>query len=248
MQNRSPGQIFPTTQRSVIEAVAGSDPISREQALERLTAAYWRSAYLHLRLKWCADRESAEDLTQEFFLRALDSDFFAQYDPAQARFRTYLRMALDRLAMNSRRDAQRQKRGGTVEHLSLDFSGAEQMAGAWQEDDRAVDPDQLFHREWIRALFELAVAELRQLALAGGYEVRFTLFSRCDLEPQDPGERPSYRDLATEFDLPVTQVTNHLAWARREFRRLVLAQLRAVSGSDAEFRAEARELFGVDPA
>jgi len=38
-------------------------------------------------------------------------------------------------------------------------------------------------------------------------------------------------------------VTNHLAWARRELRRLVLERLRIVSGSDAEFRDEARELF-----
>jgi len=35
-------------------------------------------------------------------------------------------------------------------------------------------------------------------------------------------DRPSCRALAEEFGLPVTQVTNHLAWARRELRRLVL--------------------------
>ena len=44
----------------------------------------------------------------------------------------------------------------------------------------------------------------------------------------------------------MTQVTNHLAWARRELRRLVLERLPLVSGSDAEFRDEARELFGAD--
>jgi hypothetical protein len=43
----------------------------------------------------------------------------------------------------------------------------------------------------------------------------------------------------------VTQVTNHLAWARRELRRLVLERLRLLAGSDAEFRAEAEDLFGV---
>jgi hypothetical protein len=42
-------------------------------------------------------------------------------------------------------------------------------------------------------------------------------------------------------------VTNHLAWARREFRRVVLERLRELSGSDAEYRTEARELFGMDP-
>jgi len=43
-------------------------------------------------------------------------------------------------------------------------------------------------------------------------------------------------------------VTNHLAFARRELRRLVLERLRAVCASDDEFRLEARELLGVYPA
>ena len=45
----------------------------------------------------------------------------------------------------------------------------------------------------------------------------------------------------------MTQVTNHLAWARRELRRLVLARLAEVTGSDAELRDEAEELFGGSP-
>jgi vacuolar-type H+-ATPase subunit H len=44
-----------------------------------------------------------------------------------------------------------------------------------------------------------------------------------------------------------TQVTNHLAWARREFRRLVLEALEEATGSEEEFRAEARQLLGIDP-
>jgi RNA polymerase sigma factor (sigma-70 family) len=240
-------QIFPTTQRSVIEAVAGTDPGARERALESLIAAYWRPAYLHLRLKWCTDRESAEDLTQEFFARTLTGGFFDKYDPSRARFRTFLRTALDHLAANARRDASRQKRGGGRVHLSLDFEDAEQRMGAWDARDRSLDPDELFHREWIRSLFSLAVSALEGEAERGGHQLRFALFQRCDLEPADPAERPSYKALAAEFNVPVTQVTNHLAWARREFRRLVLEQLRLLSGSEAEFRAEARELFGVDP-
>ena len=54
--------------------------------------------------------------------------------------------------------------------------------------------------------------------------------------------------LAAEFELPVTQVTNHLAWARREFRRIVLDRLREMTGSDEEFREEAKDLLGVGTA
>ncbi|HEY7924248.1 MAG TPA: hypothetical protein VII62_13770, partial [Vicinamibacteria bacterium] len=58
---------------------------------------------------------------------------------------------------------------------------------------------------------------------------------------------PDYATLAREFALPVTQVTNHLAWARRELRRLVLERLRELTASEDEYRAEARGLLGEEP-
>lgn len=242
-----PRRAFPTTQVSVVEAAAGTDPDARRRALDTLVAVYWRPAYLHLRLKWNAGREEAEDLTQEFFARAMGQGFFEKYEPSRARFRTFLRSCLDHLVANTRRDERRLKRGGGAAHLPLDFEGAEQdlaLAAGPGPDD----PDTVFHREWVRSLFTLAVESLRAECVAGGYEIRFRLFARCDLDPVEGQVRPSYRDLGEEFGLPVTQVTNHLAWARREFRRVVLERLRELSGSEAEYRAEARELFGMDPA
>ena len=53
---------------------------------------------------------------------------------------------------------------------------------------------------------------------------------------------------AAEFGIPVTQVTNYLAFARRELRRLVLERLQTLCATDEEFRLEARDFLGVDPA
>ena len=64
------------------------------------------------------------------------------------------------------------------------------------------------------------------------------------------GERKSrltYEHLAREFGLAVTDITNHLAFARREFRRITLATLREMTANEEEFRREARTLLGVDP-
>ncbi len=83
--------------------------------------------------------------------------------------------------------------------------------------------------------------------MRSGKTAPFALFERYDLEGPDAAQRLTYGRLAEEFGLSVTQVTNELAWARREFRRIVLETLREVSGSDAEYRAEARALLGVDP-
>lgn len=237
--------MFPPTRHSVLEAIAGGEPNERQRALEALAEAYWRPLYKYLRLRWGQDAGEAEELTQGFFARALEKGFFAQYDPARARFRTFLRTCLDGYVANERAAARRLKRGGGTAPLPLDFPGVEaEVAGsaAWPE----ADVEELFRREWVRGLFASAVAELEARCREAGREIHFTLFQRYDLDPPPEG-RPTYAALARDLGLPVTQVTNHLAAARREFRRLVLDRLRAATGSDEEFRREARDLLGEPP-
>ena len=80
-----------------------------------------------------------------------------------------------------------------------------------------------------------------------GKSRHFELFERYDLD--DSGlSRPSYTEMAQEFGIAVTDVTNHLAFARREFRRIALEKLREMTCSEAEFRREARVLLGVESA
>jgi RNA polymerase sigma factor (sigma-70 family) len=238
---------FPLTRRSVVRAAASTDPETRRRAFDALVAAYWRPVYKYLRLKWNASGEDAEDLTQGFFARALEKGFFDRFDPSRSRFRTYLRTCLDGFVANERKAARRLKRGGTAEHVSLDFAGAEAELGR-QGPPKSGDMEEYFHREWVRSLFGLAVEALRRRCAEAGKTVPFVLFERYDLEGADAPVRPSYAELAREMGIPETQVTNHLAWARREFRRLVLEALEEATGSEEEFRAEARQLLGVDPA
>jgi hypothetical protein len=71
------------------------------------------------------------------------------------------------------------------------------------------------------------------------------LFELYDLE-QSPGDDVSYAGLAKRFNLPVTGVTNYLAAARREFRRIVLERLREITVTEEEFHEEAKLLLGVE--
>jgi RNA polymerase sigma factor (sigma-70 family) len=237
---------FPATRYSVVREAASSDPEARRRGFEALAAAYWKPVYKYLRLKWHVTREDAEDLTQGFFARALEKAFFDGYDPTRGRFRTWLRVCLDGFAANERKSARRQRRGGGELALSLDFAAAEgelRLAVATESGG----PEECFRREWVRALFADAVVALRERAHAAGKSTALCLFERYDLEGPDSAAKPTYASLAHELGLPVTQVTNHLAWARREFRRLALGQLARQCASDDEFRAEARDLFGVHP-
>ena len=227
---------FPQTHRSVVLAVQSDDADERRRALDTLLRTYWRPVFLHLQNRWRADGPRAEDLTQGFFAVALEKDWLERFDPSKGRFRTFLLACLDAYAANDARAARRLKRAGDTP-LSFDFEIAQPR-----------DPEAEFRREWARSLFALAVAALRERCRGTPREVAFALFERYDVEGVDALRRPTYADLAAEKGLPVTQVTNHLHWARREFRAAVLVTLREITASDAEFRAEARDLLGVDPS
>jgi hypothetical protein len=70
------------------------------------------------------------------------------------------------------------------------------------------------------------------------------VFERYDLHPEGTA-RPSYADVAAELGIAVTDVTNRLSFARREFRRLVLDKLREITATDEEFRSEAFAVLGL---
>jgi RNA polymerase sigma factor (sigma-70 family) len=237
------GAAFPATQYAVVLASSSNDAEVRKQALEAIVAAYWKPIYKYIRIKKGENNEDAKDLTQAFFMRALDKGFFERYDPSKARFRTYLRVCVDGFLSNEWKSAKCSKRGGDREFLSLDIHSAEREVNSQPISD-CMDPDEFFYREWVRSLFSLAVEELRQQCAASDRGVWFALFERYDLEGPDSEHKPTYAQLAEEFGLTVSQVTNYLAHSRRQFRMLVLDGIRASTGSEEEFGAEAQRLLG----
>lgn len=241
MEAKPQGDGFPLTRHSMVAAAQGGDPQERVRALDAITSSYWRPAYKYVRMRWRLEREDAEDFTQDFFARLLEKDFLASYDPAKGKLRTFLRTCIDRLYLNQTRDAHRQKRGNAAAHVSLDFEEAEhELAAAAQTES----PEDYFEKEWVRTLFSLAVERLRIQCQSAGKATQFALFERYDLGDTDA--TPSYAVLAAEFGIAVTDVTNYLAFARREFRRCVLDQLREMTGSEEEFSREALSILGVD--
>jgi RNA polymerase sigma factor (sigma-70 family) len=241
------GDRFPPTRRSVIEAVRSIDAQERERALEALCAAYWKPVYKYIRLRWNRPADAAQDLTQGFFMELLERELLDKFDSNKSRLRTYLRLCVDSFVMNEDKAGRRLKRGGNVLHVALDFPGAEEELGAAVMDPAAIpSPESLedfFEKEWVRSLFALAVEELHELCVAWERERTFHLFEAYDL---DGNEKISYQQLAQEYGIPLTDVTNALAWARREFRRITLERLREICGSEEEFQREARAAFGWD--
>lgn len=241
------GDRFPPTRRSVIEAVRSIDAEERERALEALCAAYWKPVYKYIRLRWNRPVDEAQDLTQGFFVEVLERELLEKFDAKKSRLRTYLRVCVDSFVSNEDKASRRQKRGGNVAHVALDFAAAESELNGTVMDPAAVPSpeslEQFFEKEWVRSLFSLAVEELRELCAARQRERTFYLFEAYDL---DGNGQISYEQLSKEYGIPVTDVTNALSWARREFRRIALEHLRELCGSEEEFQREARAAFGWD--
>lgn len=233
---------FPATRLSVVERMRSGDEATRRVALATIIDGYWKPAYKYLRVKWSLDPDQAADLTQEFFTIALEKDVIEKYDPARARFRTYLRLCLDGFAGNARKAERRLKRGGGVITVPLDFETAE---GEIVSHEPAVeaDVDELFYREWVRALLERSVADLKRQAEESGRPVMFEVFARYDLI-DDAEVRPKYSEIAAALDLTSATVTNHLAAMRKRFRQIVLDRLRELTSSEEEWEAEAARLLG----
>ena len=88
----------------------------------------------------------------------------------------------------------------------------------------------------------MGIESLRSLCAEQNKPIHFALFERLVLAEDDA--KPSYAALAKEHRITVTDVTNYLAYARREFRRNVLVHLRAITATEEEFKSEARALPG----
>jgi RNA polymerase sigma factor (sigma-70 family) len=230
----APGDRFPTTRWSTLVAARSADPGERARALDTLLAAYWKPVFKYIRLRWNRQFEDAQDLTQGFFAGLPERELLATYDPEKSRLRTFLRLCVDSFVMNEDKAARRQKRGGNALHVALDFEAAESELGAGGVDPaRIASPESLevfFEKEWVRSLFGLAEEDLRKLCAAQGKERAYRVFEKYDLEEENA--HASYAQLAQEFGIAVTDVTNALAWARRQFRRVALERLREMCADD----------------
>lgn len=236
-----PNSHFPTTRFSAVKGIRNADVETRRRSWDALFAVYWRPSYKYVRIRWKLDPEQAQDAIQSFFLTAFEKQYLADFDPSIARFRTYLRICIDRYVMKERQASERLKRGGDFEHLSLDFASADselsRVAASAIEQ-----PDQLFDQEWVRSILVLSIHKFKASCSEQEKEVYFKLFEKYDL-----GDDVSltYAQLGEQFALSVETVTNYLAWARRQFRQTVLETIAELTGNEEEYREEVLAVLGI---
>lgn len=224
---------FPGTRSTVIDGLKSEDLEVRQLAWDLLASLYWKPIYTYVRLKWNRSEEDARDLTQSFLTRAFEKSSLEGFDPEKARFRTWLRLQLDRYLANDWKAENREKRGKAVT-----FSWGEAENEIRGIDASELAPDDLLYKRWISSVFELA---LERLEKKSSHSLDCQLFREYDVD----ATVGSYREAAERYGVPETTITNRLAIARRRFRESVLDVLRESTVSDREFQSEVRSLLGL---
>ena len=232
---------IPATRLSVMERARSGDEETRRVAFQTIVDTYWKPVYKHLRVEWSLRPEEAADLTQQFFRTTVRNAVIQEYDPGRTRFLTHLRLHLDRFASNAAVQAEyRLENGGGVTISPLAFVSAERGVRPHEAVNCGVE--ELFYREWARALFERSIADLKRHAETTGRPLVFEVFARYDLI-DDMEARPTYADIARALSITPAAVTNHLAAMRRQFKSIVLEHLRELTSTDEEWEMHAAHLF-----
>lgn len=132
------------------------DESGRHEVLAGLCRTYWPPVYAYIRRQG-VNASDAQDLTQAFFSRLLQRDFFARAEPERGRFRTFLLCSLQNFLRDEHARANAAKRGGSTV-FSLEELEAEQ--GYLAEGVEGLTPERLFERRWALTLLERVMARL----------------------------------------------------------------------------------------
>ncbi|QEG43460.1 RNA polymerase sigma factor [Roseimaritima ulvae] len=149
---------FESTRWSIVADARRGTPARSRAALEELCRAYWYPIYSFVRRKGLPP-ESARDITQSFFVRVLERDFFDAATPERGRLRSFLLKSVQNHLISHQRAAAAQKRAPQAMLISLDQLEPERRFQLEPADPQTAERS--FERQWALTLIERAMDRLR---------------------------------------------------------------------------------------
>jgi RNA polymerase sigma-70 factor (ECF subfamily) len=230
---------FATTHWSLVVAAQDQTSPQAREALAELCTAYWYPIYAFIRRQG-HDADQAQDLTQEFFARLLETDFLGTVDREKGKFRSFLLACCKHFLANEHDRAHAQKRGGDRVLISVDFQVAESRYGL--ESSHTLTPEKLFERRWALTLLDQALARLREeFALAG----RSKLFDSVKIFLTGEKSKQSYGQVAEALHMSEGTIKVTVHRLRRRYRELLRAEIARTLDDPGQVEAEIRELFAL---
>jgi RNA polymerase sigma-70 factor (ECF subfamily) len=219
---------------------AQSDEASRtraRKALEELCRAYWYPLYAFVRYRGYSS-DDAQDLTQSFFARIIETGGFDSADPERGRFRSYLLGAMKHFLANEWHRARAQKRGGGVTILDLDALDPEARYAL--EPAETTDPDAGFDREWAQETTARAMEELRAESEARGKGELFRA-----LKGSLTGDEPARSETTARLGMTEGAVKVAVHRLRQRYRELLRAEIAETVTDPSDVDDEMRHLVAA---
>jgi len=228
---------FRTTHWSVVLAAGRGESPGAQEALERLCQTYWYPLYVFVRRQGYSP-EDAQDLTQGFFERVLEKNYFGQADRDKGRLRAFLLAALKHFLSDQRDRERAAKRGGGKTTLSLDAQDAEDRYLLEPAD--TATPDKLFERRWALTVIEQARVRLRAEYAAGG---KSEIYEQLKLvETGERGEL-TYAEIGKRVGLSESGVKTAALRMRRRYAELLREEIAQTVATVSEIDEEIRHLL-----
>jgi RNA polymerase sigma-70 factor (ECF subfamily) len=192
--------------------------------------------------------EDAQDLTQSFFAKLLESETIAKSDPHRGRFRSFLLSSLKNFLADEWDKAHAAKRGGARPTRALLPGGIDaDTAEAWYGREPATDitPEKLFDRRWALTLLGSVLETLRKRYEADG---KAGLFDR--LKPfigggGNNGNSLPSSGIATDLGMTDAAVKVAIHRLRRRYRECLRSAIADTVESEADIDDEIRDLFAA---
>ncbi|MGH7950620.1 MAG: RNA polymerase sigma factor [Limisphaerales bacterium] len=230
---------FVTTQWSAVLTAGRSDSTHARVALEKLCRVYWFPIYAFVRRQGNSSHD-AQDLTQEFFARLLEKNYFAAADQSKGRFRSFLLASLKHFLANEWDKAKAQKRGGGQMLIPIDFTNAETSCGLELADNFSAD--KIFERRWALTLLEQVLKRLRAEYVRAGKE---KLFGQLKPTLTEESRAVRYAEIAARLDMSEGAIKVAVHRLRTRYRELLRAEISDTVASANEIDDEIKNLFAA---
>lgn len=205
-------------------------------ALEILCQSYWFPVYALIRGRGF-DKESARDLTQDFFAKLLANDGLSSVRRERGRFRSFLAQSVKNFLADEWDKSRTLKRGGGRAILSLDLEAAE---GRYHEQPDNASPDREFDRSWAAQILAEARDRFEKESDAAGRKEIVSLLN----ELGDP-DAPSLSEQAARLGLTLNTLKSHLHRARARHARIIREVVAQTVSTPAEVETELRHLLAA---
>jgi len=234
-----PRNYFATTHWSVVLSAGHSETTRGRNALAALCETYWYPLYAYVRRQGHSPHD-AEDLTQGFFARLLETESLGGVLPEKGKFRTFLLVALKRFLTNEWHHANSQKRGGGSFRVPLQGHTAETRYVA--EPSEQLTAEKLYERRWALTLLDRVLSRLRDEFNAVGKKEQFE-----KLKPYLMAERESipYAEAVVVLGMNEGSIKVAVYRLRRRFRQLFREEVAHTVARPEEIDEEIRHLLAV---